>query len=187
MEAERTDRGLFVQELLLSTLTEHLQLGDISEWISSLSEQTETGPHGSQPPSSSGASPQQSSSNEPVETKRSQRAPPPTDVSSQGLKRKASSTSTQGQVGGSGGMVQSMGQQAQVLVPGPAIRAPLSPGQGVHPSPVPGAGVAVGTSPQSHTRPSPTGLRDPRMNPPAAKRNLLKHVEATKKSEPPPH
>lgn len=194
VEQERVDRSVFVQELLLSTLTEQLQIASTDKSSSSetVDFQAEViGPSVSEGSESSHkeASDQSSSNNlqsipkqKKVEKPQSLQKPAPAGNSGASASSGRPNTvqvSSVRSVQGAAPIVypvQHMGGLSPLSSMGGA-----GPTVGNHHSITPGRPMSAGRERERD--------RDTRVPPPQAKRNMLKHMPATKASdrEPPPH
>ncbi|XP_069140671.1 E3 ubiquitin-protein ligase KCMF1-like isoform X2 [Argopecten irradians] len=208
---EREDRGAFVQELLLSTLTEQLHLeqdldtligGDSSNDSEKRSSKlpTTTSSEGDQHPGAGGASPVHQQQN----TNSLGRDPGTAAKSSLTEKgNQVSPTQKQHAGGGGGGTVVTLSRQSQGhSFQGVTLRqnhgSTMSGGSQVYNSlpgsnavqALAGAGIGAGNLHPLPGRPGSGGRdRDGRVNPAAAKKNMYKQLPTSQASdrEPPPH
>lgn len=169
LDHERMDRSLFVQELILSTLTGQLQQHDELD-LSSLSvEQSVMVPNQTGPKD---AKPAAATKKILLSQSKSTR-PKSVTNSSQPLPRTMATVSHSGFTGRS---------TSNHVNSSPLPSYGSNSGQGAEP----GSGLG---SAATHSRPTAGSTRDARVNPSASKRTMLKHLESNKtaEKEPPPH
>lgn len=193
VEQERVDRSVFVQELLLFTLTEQLQIAstDRSSSSETVDIQAEAiGPSVSEGSESSHKeeSDQSSSNLQSIPKQKKVGKPQSLQKPAPAGNSGASATSSGRQSTVQGSNVRQMQGASPIVYPVQHIGglSPLSmggagPTLGSHHSITPGRPMSAGRERERD--------RDTRVPPPQAKRNMLKHMPPTKASdrEPPPH
>lgn len=211
IEKEREDRSMFVQELLLSTLTESLHLQDIDD-LSNVNTETPKIPSDSLPTSAADVEPspqqhitavipnQSTSSSQHKAAVTVSSLKPPVDKVIQANLQKMTQPTGGGGGGGGGGVTH--GHRGQ----GPLSNTQttrqshgsnnsgqvynLVPGPNTMPPQLGGAGIGAGNPLPLPGRPGSAGRdRDGRVNPAAAKKNMFKQFPTSQTSdrEPPPH